>query len=359
MNAININGKVIGAGHPIYVIAEMAWAHEGRLEDGMEIFRAARQAGADAIGVHITDMHECMVEDYQCLDGQTLSKKDAQESLPTIFQYLEKINTSKEDWAKLFTVAREIGLHICTMPSDVASLEFVRKFSPEMYAISAAVFTELDFVRLIAAERKPTVLRVGGATLGEIEQVLNTFRQEGNEDAVLLHGVQMYPTKIEDLDLKMLPSLRTIFGCHVGLADHIDGGDALALILPLLAIPLGAVIIEKHITVDRSKKTEDYEAALGIKQFGDFVKLIRQAEKALGGRDRRALSDADLKYRRVVRKKVVAARPIAKGTIISSQDITCKRADKGGDPALMFVYLGRKARRPIDVNDGVDLDMFE
>lgn len=359
MNAINISGKVIGLGHPIYVIAEMAWSHDGDLATGIQIFRGAKEAGADAVGVHITDMHELMVKDYRCLDGQTLSKKDTQDSPATIFDYLEKINTSKEDWAKLFTVAREIGLHICAMPSDVASLKFVRRFSPEMYAISAAVFTELDLVRLIAAERKPTVLRVGGATLGEIEQVLNIFRQEGNDDVVLLHGVQMYPTDIEDLNLKMLPSLRNTFGCHVGLADHIDGGDALALSLPLLAIPLSAVIIEKHITDDRSKKREDYEAALGTKEFGDFVKLMRQAEKSLGSGNRKQLSEAELKYRRVVRKKVVAARPIAKGHIISSEDITCKRADHGGDPTMMFLYLGRKACTPIDVDEGVELDMLE
>ena len=359
MNAININGKVIGPGHPIYVIAELAWGHEGRLEDGIQIFRGAKQAGVDAIGVHITDMHEYMVKGYRCLDGQTLSKKQAQDSPPAIFQHLEKINTSKEDWEKLFTFARENGLHICAMCNDVASFNFIRKFSPEMYAISAASFTEPDFVRLIAAERMPTVLRIGGATLGEIERVLNIFRQEGNEDAILLHGIQMYPTEIEDLNLGMLPSLRNIFGCHVGLADHIDAGDALALILPLLAIPLGAVIIEKHITDDRSKKREDYEAALGVKEFGDFVKLIRQTEKALGSGDRRPLSEAELKYRRVVRKKVVAARFIAMGHIISSQDITCKRADHGGDPTLMFLYLGRKARIPINADEGVDLDMLE
>lgn len=356
---INIMGKVIGSGHPTYIIAEMAWSHDGELDTGIQIFRGAKEAGADAVGVHITDVPELMVRDYRCLDGQTLSKGQDEAPPASIFEYLKKKNTSKQDWEKLFAFAREIGLHICAMCNDVASFNFVRGFHPEIYAVASAAFTELDFVRLIAAERKPTVLRIGGATLGEIEQIVNIFHQEENEDIILLHGIQMYPTDIEDINLRMLPSLKGIFGCNVGLADHIDGANTLALILPALALPLGAVIIEKHITDDRAKEREDYESALGISEFSEFVKIIRQTEKALGTGERKALSEAELKYRRVVRKKIVAAKPIARGHIITSEDIKCKRSDYGGDPALSFIYIDRKARTAIEADQGISIDMLE
>ena len=354
-----VGDRTVGHGSPVYIIAEMAWGHEGSLETGRRFFDGAMRAGADAVGIHVTNLDAYMAPTYRCLDGQTLSAREGEESASAVYEYLDGINTSERDWEKLFAHAKEIGLHLCVMCNDEQSLAFVREHSPEMYAIPAASFPEHEFVRLVAREGKPTVLRVGGASLDEIHDVVQIFSEESNPRITLLHGIQLYPTDIRDLNLSFLSALETLFGCQVGLADHIDGGDRRAAILPLLAIPLGATVIEKHITDARENQREDYEAALGFAEFEEFVRVVRSAEEAMGNASWAGLGASERKYRRIVRKKIVAARALSAGRVLARADVAFKRADAGGDPALLPLLLGRTTRHDLSENDGVDLSVLE
>jgi sialic acid synthase SpsE len=250
---LTIGNRAVGTGRPPYLIAEIAWGHDGQLSTALDLLAAAKEAGAHAVGLHVTDLDNYMTEDYRCLVGQTLSAKDA-EAPATIFGYLRKADLSRDELRKVFAKAREIGLDLCVMCNDRPSFEWVREFRPEIYAVPAAAFVELDLVEAIARENQPAVLRVGGATLGEIEAVVNVFRRAGNSRLVILHGIQLYPTKLEDLNLGQLPVLQQMFDCHVGLADHIDGACEEAVVYPLMSVPLGAVVIEKHFTDDRANK---------------------------------------------------------------------------------------------------------
>jgi sialic acid synthase SpsE len=153
----------------------------------------------------------------------------------------------------------------------------------------------------------------------------------------------LYPTKTEDINLKLTPYLSKIFGLPIGLADHIDGESDLALLLPLLSIPFGARVIEKHLTYDRSKKGEDYESALDAPDFKKFVGYIRQAEKSLGSSFFRKLSQAEIKYRELSRKRVVAAMAIEKGEKMTREKIIFKRATEGIYPNEIRRIVGKKA----------------
>jgi sialic acid synthase SpsE len=342
-------------GTKTYVIAEMAWAHNGSLDTAIQILRGAKKAGADAIGIHLTSMPDYMVPHYRCVDGQTLSGGPGSED-GHIYRYLSHLNLKQEDWQVFFRTALDLGVQICAMCNDLASLAFAASQNAiDVYAISAASFTEHDFVLEIARQKKPLVLRIGGATLGEIEETLTLIRQVNDEEIILLHGIQLYPTDISLLNISALAALKQCFRCRVGLADHTDGGTEEAFFLPAIAIPYGASAIEKHITLDRDLKHEDYEAALGVEEFQRFVRNIRLTEFAIGNGILGTLTAADLKYRRVSRKRTVARNNLSKGTLVSRGDVVSKRSDNGLDPGQTELLIGRKLCVDVAAEEGLDL----
>ena len=336
-----------------YIVAEMAWAHDGSLEKAIQIMRSAKEAGADAIGIHITDLPSYMVPHYGSGEGRVSAGKEHMK----VFQYLEDINLTNDDWSKFAEAARATDIELCVMPNDLPSLAYCeRVIKPEYYVLTAAAFVESEFILAVANTGRPTIFRVGGATIGEIEASLNLFRTNGGGEVTLLHGFQNYPTKLEDTNVRQIKTLQKMFDVSVGLADHIDGGEAIAKTVPLLALALGATCIEKHITLNRAEKGEDFEAALDPQDFNEFVTYIRAGEIALGESSWGPLSSAAERYRDVSRKRMVAARKINTGSVLIREDITFKRADVGISPDLLGNVIGRIAKCDLDVNDGITLE---
>lgn len=335
----------------IQIIAEMAWSHNGSPDVAVHLVEGAKTGGADAIGLHLTSLPDYMVRHYRCTDGVTTSDRTVSE----IYTYLDKINLTPEGWARVFTKAREVGIKTCVMCNDRPSLDLAERHAADMYALAAACFTEYDFIDAISRTGKPVFLRVGGASLDEIERAVSILRDGGSDGITLLHGIQLYPTGIDQLNISAIRSYRERFGVDVGLADHIAGELDEAGTLPLLAVAYGATAIEKHITVDRELKHEDFEAAIGIKEFRRFVTLIRSAECAIGSGEIGRLSEGDMRYRRVSRKRIVAAKDIAQGATISRDLVTFKRSDTGADPKFIDVIVGQKAGRDYFQDEGIDI----
>lgn len=334
----------------ITIIAEMAWAHDGTLEKALKILNAAKEAGADAIGIHVTSMPHYMVPHYGSGKGKVSEGKEHLE----IFKYLMDINLSNQDWIDFGKQAAKLGIDLCVMPNDIQSLQFVNEhLKPKYYVVSAASFIEREFIEHLARTNTTTFFRIGGALLGEIEQAVSWFKKISTAEIVLLHGFQNYPTKLEDTNIAQLKSLKDIFGLPVGLADHIDGSSPLALTVPLLAIPFGATYIEKHITWDRSEKGEDFESALNPADFKTFVEYVSAAQTALGCGAWQQLSDASVRYRNITRKRVVAAHGIAQGNTITAADVTFKRSDVGLTPELKEFIVGRTLKKDIKENDAI------
>jgi sialic acid synthase SpsE len=335
------------------IIAEMAWAHDGQLEKAINIMRAAKQAGADAIGVHVTDMPNYMVPHYGSGEGRVSAGKEHLE----IYKYLQQINLTNDDWTAFSEAARKEQISLCVMPNDQVSLDFCESaLKPDYYVLSAACFVEADFVAAVAKTGRHTILRIGGATIGEIEKTLSTFFAHDGGKVTLLHGIQNYPTKLEDTNIRQMQTLHTMFGVSVGLADHIDGADPVARALPLLALALGASCIEKHITWNRAERGEDFEAALDPKNFAEFVRFVRAGEIALGTAAWATLSDAAGCYRLVSRKRMVAAKSIKAGSVLSREDVTFKRSDVGLSPELLDSVVGRTIRTDLTENDGITFE---
>jgi sialic acid synthase SpsE len=353
MREVKLGNKTIGDNYPSYIIAEMAWSHDGSVEKAKAIIKGASDAGADAISVHVTSIKDYMVRDYGSTAGGSVSAGTEKE---TIYDYLNRVNLKEGDWEGLFSYARDSGLAVCAMPNDMQSLNLCTRLLPDSYVIHASCFVEEGLVSEVAKQKKPVILRIGGATLGEIENTINLIRKCGTEEIILLHGVQLYPTKVEDTRLKLIPTLKAIFGLPVGLADHIDADSILATIVPLVALGFGANVIEKHMTHDRSMKGEDYESALNPDEFKALVGYIREVQKAYGTTSFEALSAEELRYRQVSRKRTVAARIIKKGEKIGKEDILFKRSDEGVSPDESKFITGRTANQDIKEDESITRD---
>ncbi|MBV1900396.1 MAG: N-acetylneuraminate synthase family protein [Kordiimonadaceae bacterium] len=333
-----------------YIIAEMAFSHDGSEIRALEIVEGAAASGANAISIHTTDMPSYMVQHYGSGPGRVSAGKDTQ----PIYDYLVEINPSQEVWERVVARVKSLGLDLVIMPNDSPSLAFSETLAPTAYVLSAAAFVDVPFVEELAGKGRPVYLRVGGATLGEIADAIALLRQHGAEDLTLLFGHQNYPTDVADTDLMFLACLKETFGLPVGLADHIDADDELATILPLMALPIGATVIEKHLTYDRSQKGEDHESALNPSELKTFIQRVRAAEVALGHRYADALQTSG-EYRLVSRKRLVAARDLPKGHVLTEENLIAKRADEGACPSERMALIGQALAVDLSADQGVAL----
>jgi len=340
----------------ITIIAEMAWAHDGKLGKAIDIMKAAKDAGADAIGIHVTQLEDYMVTAYGSGEGRVSAGKEHLD----LFNYLDEINLSHEDWKNFSNEAKKIGIGLCVMPNDKASLDFTcDELDPTYLVLTAASFVEKDFIIELAKKDCSTLFRIGGATLGEIEETINLFQKNTDAEVILLHGFQNYPTALDEINISQLKALKNLFNLQVGLADHIDGGDPLALTIPVIALAAGATFIEKHITFDRSEKGEDFEAAINPEDFKVLVNNICAAEIALGESAWKPLSEAALRYRAISRKRIVANKDMSKGTILTPENIIFKRSDQGVNGEQFDSIINRKLKVDIKENEGISLEHLE
>lgn len=352
MRKVKLGDRVIGDDHPTFIIAEMAYSHDGSVDKAKRIIQGAAEAKADAVNFHITAIEDYMVPQYTGGRGRITAGKDGQ----YIYDYLCKISLNQEAWKDLFAYARERHLLISTMCNDLPSVEFASEFEPDMYGIHSACLAEEDLVTAVASKQKPIFLKIGGTYLGEIERAVRLIQQAGNHDIALMHGIQNYPTKLEDMHLRYIQSLKQIFGLPVGFADHIDGGSELAMIIPLVALASGADVIEKHITHDRSLQGVDFESALDPEGLRKLVENLRQIEKAFGSPAIRPFSEAEADYRQSVKKRTVARNTLEKGEKITRDKIAFKRSDDGVYPDESQYLIGRTINTKVEKDEAITWD---
>ncbi|MCA9179908.1 MAG: N-acetylneuraminate synthase family protein [Planctomycetales bacterium] len=334
----------------------MAWSHDGSVDLGHTIIDAAADAGADAINVHVTHLPSYMAATYGAKnDGKATSIETSD-----VFRYLESINLSFPQIKELVEHARSRKLEISCLVNDPDSLDFVvRECAPDLLTIHPSSILEERFVRDAAMAGPAMIIYAGGLRLGELDQVINWAASESNERLMIQHGFQSYPTPIEYNRLAYIRTLKRLFGLPVCFADHTDGGDPMALVVPLLAVAAGADAVEKHITHDRSKKGEDYEAALDPADFKVFVERLRLSEAAIGDEEIRKLTDVELRYRSVVRKRAVFVKDLPAGSDLLPEAVMLKRSDSGLYPEEIAPLIGRmKLARDVRQDEAVGWDML-
>ena len=351
---IKIADKIIGEGNATFIIAEMAWAHDGSIEKAKHIVKGAADATADVINIHVTSLSDYMVPHYGSGEGRVSEGKDD----TGIFNYLDSINLNNDDIAEVISYSKDNGLLVSVMCNDIPSVKFVSSLNPDIFVVASSCFSEEELVWEIAKQQKPIFLRIGGSTLGEVEKIVNLVKDGGNDDIALIHGFQNYPTKLEDMHIAYLSTLQKIFNLPGGFADHTDGGSQLAQLVPIAAVSVGANIIEKHITYDRSEKGEDFESALNPEDFKNLVTNIREIEKSLGSLHLCPFSEAEMSYRQVSKKRTVAKKDLNAGQVLQQGDMTFKRSDDGVYPDESKYLVGRTLKYDIKENYGITFDIL-
>lgn len=339
---VTIRGKQIGRGFPAYIIAEMACAHDGDQSKAMKLIDAAVNAGTDAVQLQFFSSDETVVPQHE------------------VYDVLKRIEFKPQQWAELIAYARKSDIAVFVCAFDLPSVKLAVESGADAIKLNSADLSNPEVVAAVAESGLPFTLGTGASTLQEITAGLEFARKHRAEQVILMHGVQNFPTKTEDLNIRRIAFLQQQFALPVGYHDHTDGSDPFAGIVDLIAIGMGACVIEKHITIDRSEKGIDYQAALEPAELITFVKNIRRAEIALGVPEKTEFSESDLRYRKFQKKSIVAARKIEAGEVISRSAVKFIRNTAPGlPPSEMERIEGRKAKREIAQYENIGPDNVE
>ncbi|MBI2517593.1 MAG: pseudaminic acid synthase [Opitutae bacterium] len=343
-NTIKISTRLVGAGHPAYVIAEMSANHNQDFNRAVEIVQAAKAAGADAVKLqtYSADAHtidsqktEFKIAGGTAWDGQTLYGLYRDAYMPW-------------DWQpKLQKAATELGLDFFSAPVDATSLEFLETLAVPVHKIASFELVDLPLVRRVAQTGKPAIMSTGMASLAEIDDAVRAFRQAGGTQLALLKCTSAYPSLPEEMNLRTIPHLAEAFGVPAGLSDH-----TLGIAVPVAAVALGACIVEKHFTLSRAEPGPDSAFSLEPAEFKAMVEAIRMTEKALGSVNYRMTAKEEAS--RVFRRSLFVVQDVKAGELLTAANVRSIRPGCGLPPKHWEQVIGRKAAR--DIERGTPLD---
>jgi sialic acid synthase SpsE/sugar phosphate isomerase/epimerase len=332
-HSLTLPDRVIGEGRPCFIIAEAGINHNGDLGMALKLVDMAADAGADAVKFQKRHLPSLYPKDL--LKDANLAEWSFQYMLPV----LEQVELTDDEFLAVKRHCDERGIRFMCTPWDVTTLDSLEMLGVELYKVASADITNLPLLDAIAETGKPMILSTGMATSPEIERTVAYLGEKG-VDFALLHCVSTYPAPFENLNLRYMQRLRD-FGVPVGYSSHERG-----ISVSVAALALGACIIEKHITLDRSLPGPDHAASVERPGIERLVRDIRNAELALGGGDKE-LSAMELQNRLVLRKSLVAARDLPKGSVLSADDVAVMGPGKGLSPQRADELVGLQLNRDV------------
>ncbi len=334
--AFAIDGRGIGPGHPPYVIAELSGNHNGDIARALALVDAAAEAGADAVKLQTytadTITLDSDLPDFTITKGPWAGRR--------MHELYDQAHTPWAWHPRLFARARERGLACFSTPFDATAIDFLRTLDPPAWKIASFELVDIPLIEAVARTGGPMIMSTGMATLAETEEAVTAARRAGCRALMLLYCVSGYPTPAEEANLLTLPHLAATFGVPVGLSDHTMG-----LAVPIAAVTLGAVAIEKHLTLARADGGPDAGFSLEPQEFGAMVREVRAAAAALGSVTY-ALKPSEAPSR-PFRRSLYAVADIAAGERLTEANVRSIRPAYGLPPRHLPSVLGRRAERPI------------
>lgn len=323
--------------HSTYIIAEVGPNHNGDLELALEMIRRIAPIGVDAIKFQLA-----VPENVYSGDSFKAAYQKENESSKTPIEMSRKIQLPAKAHIALYEECKRNGVDYLCSAFDIDSLRFLNAHvDMRYYKIPSGEIFSIDTIEEMQQNNKPVILSTGMATFEEIQTALNLLRQQGNREVTILHCISKYPAPNEDVNLRTMLQLRERFGCPVGFSDHTIGNDA-----AIAAVALGAVMIEKHITLDKNMEGPDHKASVTVEEFAALVRSIRNVEEMMGSEDK-LISPGEADIRKVVRKSIIARRDLKEGDVITAEDITYKRPGTGYLPIQKDLVIGKKIVKEI------------
>ena len=333
MNRFQIGETWVGNEEPVYIVAEISANHNQSLDQALEIIQVAKRSGANAVKL------QTYTPDTMTIDSHQMCFKIPGDSIwagKTLYQLYSEAYTPWDWHSKLQFLANKIGLTLFSTPFDSSAVDFLETLGVQAYKVASFELVDLPLLQKIAQTRKPVIVSTGMASLAEIDEAVRTLRINGAGDLVLLKCTSAYPAPPMDMNLRTIPHLADAFNVLVGLSDHSLGSSA-----AVMAVALGARLIEKHLTLDRADGGPDSSFSMEPPEFAQMVRDIRQAEQSLGHITYTPSSGEEKNL--FFRRSLFVVEDVKKGEIFTTKNVRSIRPGVGLHTRYLSVILGKKA----------------
>jgi len=349
MQTIQVGNKLIGAAQPVFMIAEAGVNHNGDLKLARALIDVAVEAGADAVKFQTFQADRLATPDAPKADYQLRTTGDAESQ----FDMLRRLELSPDAHRELQSYCHERGIIFLSTPFDEEAVDLLDELGVPAFKISSGDLTNSPLLEHVASKGKPVILSTGMSELSELIEAVSVLNTAGCENPVLLHCVSNYPADAAEVNLRAMQTMRSAFDVPVGFSDHTEGID-----VALAAVALGACVIEKHFTLDRTLPGPDHRASLEPAELRELVRSIRRVETALGN-GRKVPSASEVETAKVARRSLVAARDIPAGVTLERSMVVMRRPGTGMSPGMLETLLNRRAVREIAAGTLLDEGMFD
>ena len=342
--SITINNRKVGKGEPAYIIAEAGLNHNGSLKLAKQLVDAAIEAGCDAVKFQTYNSNKRISSKVKAV--RYAEKIIGTEE--TMFEMFKRLELSQDDQRELFAYAREKGVEIFSTPFDFESVDFLESLDIGVYKIASMDLLNLPLIKYIAEKGKPVMLSTGMSTYGQVEEAVEVVKQAGNPNLILLHCNSSYPASLDEMNLKVIETLKKAFNVPVGLSDHTFG-----LFASHTAIVMGTDVIERHFTLDKMLEGPDHIMSSDPEEFAELVDISLKISTVLGDGIKR-IQPSEYETINIQRKSLYASRNIEKGTIITEDMIDIKGPGGGLLPKYLPVVIGRMAKELIEADHPIN-----
>jgi N,N'-diacetyllegionaminate synthase len=331
----------------IVIIAEAGVNHNGDLSLAKLLIDVEAEAGADLVKFQTFNADRLVTRTAKKANYQ----KQTTDSAESQYEMLSRLELTEAMHLELITHCEMRGIGFLSTGFDIESIDFLSNLGQECFKVPSGEITNLPYLRHIGQLEKKIILSTGMSTLGDIEAAIDVLENAGTPRAkiTVLHCTTEYPTPMAEVNLRAMQSIHVAFGTAVGYSDHTQGIE-----VAIAAVAMGAVVIEKHFTLDRNLPGPDHQASLEPVELVAMVRAIRNIEVALGDGIKR-LTPSEVRNKPIARKSLIASREIKAGELFTTENITTKRPGTGISPMQWDKVLGRSARRNFLADELIEL----
>jgi sialic acid synthase SpsE len=335
--SVKIGKRGIGKGYPVFVIAEIGTSHYGKFDLAVKLIEGAADCGADAVKLQTVNVDESYLK--------------GEES----YEVFKELWLEENELRKLIKIAKKNGIILFSTPGDFYSLEYLVKLNMPMIKVSSGLLTNHPLIKRIAISQTPMVISTGMSYMDEVALSVRIAEENGLQDIMIMHCTSLYPSLPETLNLNTIKSLDQVFPYPIGYSDHFPGYTS-----AIVAVALGASLIEKHLVLDKSVEGPDNEIACDLNEMKSLVQEIRNTEKMLGSYKKTPTEDEKVR-RGQYRRCLMTRKGIKAGQVLTDELIVIKRPKSGqfGLPPAFFEYInGLRICRDIGGNEIITMDLF-